>query len=236
MNNIYIPSYNRSNQVRTYEYLEQGYIVVPESQEKEYRKKYGKAVLAIPDDRDGSVARKRNAILDLIKEKTGSGWMIDDDLECLRRKKENTKISGQDALEHFERIELMAKDGEFMFAGFDYSGDNMKLKDMSPFSFNKIFFGCVYVDARDDIKYDERFSICEDVDYFLQKMERHRRVLKDNQYQAMFFGEDGGENSVIRYDQEKQKEFAKIINKKWGYGAMVWKGTGFRFYNPIKGV
>jgi len=236
MDNIFIPSYNRSERVRTYEYLETGYIVVPKSQEKDYRKRYGDAVLVIADKLDGSVARKRNALLELIKENTKQGWIIDDDLECLRRKKENIKMKGDEALEHFERVEVMARDGEFKFAGFDYSGDNMKLKDMSPFSFNKVSFGCVYIDATDGLRYDERFKICEDVDFFLQKMQKHRKILKDNQYQAVFYGDDGGSSSVIGYDIEMQKEYAKKINNKWGYGAMVWKGTGFRFYNPIKGV
>jgi len=236
MNNIYIPSYNRADLVRTYEYLGTGNIVVPESQEKEYKKRYGKAVISIPDKQDGSVSKKRNAILDLIKEQTKFGWMIDDDLEFIRRKKENQRINGQEAIEHFERIEIMALEGRFSFCGFDYSSDNMKLKDMAPFSLNKIFFGCVLVDASDNIKYDERLIICEDVDFFLQKMHKHRKVFKDNQYQAVFYGEDGGQNSVIGYDLERKKQYAKKINNKWGYEAMAWKGTGFRFYNPIKGI
>ena len=62
VNNIYIPSYNRSDLVRTYEYLGTGFIVVPESQKEDYKKKYGNAVLSIPDNKDGSVSKKRNAI------------------------------------------------------------------------------------------------------------------------------------------------------------------------------
>ena len=84
MNNIYIPSYNRSERVRTYEYLGTGHIVVPESQESLYKKRYGDAVITIPDKRDGSVSKKRNAVLDLIQEREtdGYGWVCDDDFIC----------------------------------------------------------------------------------------------------------------------------------------------------------
>ena len=112
MNNIYIPSYNRSERVRTYEYLGTGHIVVPESQESLYKKRYGDAVITIPDKRDGSVSKKRNAVLDLIQEREtdGYGWVCDDDFICLRRKKENLKMDGDEALEHFERLYIMAKE------------------------------------------------------------------------------------------------------------------------------
>ena len=69
MNNIYIPSYNRADLVRTYEYLGCGKIVVPKSQEKDYKKKYGDAVVSIPDKKDGNIAKKRNAIIDLIRQR-----------------------------------------------------------------------------------------------------------------------------------------------------------------------
>ena len=58
MDNIYIPSYNRSDLVRTYEYLGCGHIVVPESQEKKYKKRYGSAVISIPDNKDESESPK----------------------------------------------------------------------------------------------------------------------------------------------------------------------------------
>ena len=238
MDNIFIPSYNRSELVRTYEYLGTGHIIVPESQKKDYRKRYGDAVISIPDSQDGTVSRKKKNTLDLIntKSKDGIGWLIDDDLVSIIRKKENRKLNGEEALEKLEELYILMKDGEFTYSGFDYSGDNLKLKDMTPFSFNKIFFGAVLIDTKDKLRHDESFTICEDVDFYLQKLNNARKVLKDNQYFAKFYGEDGGKDSVIQYNRDMQKEFAKKLNHKWGYNAMVWKGKGFRFYNPIKGI
>ena len=139
MDNIYIPSYKRFEKVRTYEYLGCGKIVVPESQKLDYKKRYGNAVISIPDNRDGSVSKKRNAVLDLIQEEQedGYGWICDDDFVALRRKKENIKMTGDETLEHFERLYIMAKDSGAKYGGFDYSSDNLKLKDMTPFSLTK---------------------------------------------------------------------------------------------------
>tara|TARA_R110000824_G_scaffold15839_1_gene66457 strand:+ start:6129 stop:6845 length:717 start_codon:yes stop_codon:yes gene_type:complete len=238
MSSIYIPSYNRAERVRTFEYLGQGTIVVPESQKKAYCKRYGTAVMAIPDKQDGSVSRKRNAILDLIEQREDDnyGWVIDDDLVALTRKKENIRMNGEETLEHLERLYIMAKDMQATYGGFDYSPDNMKLKDLAPFSLTKIMFGANLIKANDKIRYDERLRLNEDVEFFLQKMNSNRRVIKDNQYFAEFYGTDGAEDSVIKYDRADQRYFATMINNKWGYKAMEWKKTKFQFNHPIKGA
>ena len=238
MCNIYIPSYKRADKVRTYEYLETGYIVVPESQADDYRAKYGDAVLTIPDVQDGSVSKKRNAILDLIAEREDDnyGWIIDDDFIGLKRKKEDIRLTGDETLEVMEKLEIMAKDMGAKYAGFDYSEDNMKLKDMAPFSLTKPIFYITLVNTEDNLKYDERLRINEDVDFYLQKMNNNRRILKDNQYCALSFGKDGGQDSVIKYDRADQRYYATLINNKWGYKAMQWKKTSFRFDHPIKGI
>ena len=238
MNNIYIPSYNRSERVRTYEYLGTGHIVVPESQESLYKKRYGDAVITIPDKRDGSVSKKRNAVLDLIQEREtdGYGWVCDDDFICLRRKKENLKMDGDEALEHFERLYIMAKESGAMYGGFDYSSDNLKLKDMTPFSLTKGVFQVALINANDGIRYDERFRINEDVEFFIQKMNTNRFMIRDNQYVTQCYGEDGGSESTIGYDRAEQRYYATMINNKWGYQAMKWNKTRFEFKHHIKGV
>ena len=238
MDNIYIPSYNRCDLVRTYEYLGCGHIVVPESQEKKYKKRYGSAVISIPDNKDGFVAKKRNAVIDIIKEKEadGYGWLCDDDFVNLKRKKERQKMSREDCLEHFERLYIMAKDMGAKYGGFDYSEDNMKLKDYAPFSLTKVSFGLILLNAKDGLKYDERLLVNEDYDFFLQKINKSRRIIKDNQYVACFYGEDGGKDSVIKYDRSDQRKYATMINNKWGFNTMNWNKTKFEFKHKISGA
>lgn len=238
MNNIYIPSYNRAESVKTYEYLGCGKIIVPNSQVKEYKKRYGNAVIGIDDKLDGSVSRKRNAILDLINKEQSDcyGWIIDDDLVKIRRKKEAKDLEPEEAVELLEKLYLMAKDSNIAYAGVDYSLDNMKLKDYQPFSFTKPMFGGTLIRADDNIKYDERFRLNEDVDFWVQKLNLHRRLLKDNQYAMVFYGQDGGKDSVIGYTNDDRRVYATMLNNKWGYKAMVWNKTRFEFKTPIKGV
>lgn len=238
MNNIYIPSYNRPELVRTYEYLGCGKIIVPKSQEKEYQKRYGEAVQSITDNRDGTVAKKRNAILELIQEEQEDayGWLIDDDLVGLRRKKENITLDTEEALELLERLYIMSKDMEIGYAGVDYSLDNMKLKDYQPFSFTKPIFGGALVCAKDGLRYDERFRINEDVEFWVQKLNLNRRLLKDNQYAMVFHGEDGGKDSVIGYSNNDRRMYATMLNNKWGHRIMNWNKTRFEFKIPLKGV
>ena len=238
MNNIYIPSYNRSHSVKTYEYLGCGKIIVPKSQESDYKKRYGNAVHTIPDERDGSVAKKRNAILDLISEEQedGYGWIIDDDLVKIKRKKENLDLDSEQALELLEKLQIMSTDMGIKYAGVDYSLDNMKLKDMTPFSFTKVIFWGTLVNANDNLRYDERFKINEDVEFWVQKLNLHRKLLKDNQYAMVFYGDDGGKDSVIGYDRNDARVYATMLNNKWGKQIMVWEKGRFRFKTPIKGA
>ena len=164
------------------------------------------------------------------------GWIIDDDLTKIRRKKEAKDLDPEEAVELLEKIYLMAKDSNIAYAGVDYSLDNMKLKDYQPFSFTKPMFGGTLVRADDGIKYDERFRLNEDVDFWVQKLNLHRRLLKDNQYAMVFFGQDGGKDSVIGYTNDDRRVYATMLNNKWGYRAMIWNKTRFEFKTPIKGV
>lgn len=238
MNNIYFPSYNRWEKVRGFDFLGVGKIVVPKSQEDLYKKRYGKNVVAIDDKLDGSVAKKRNAVLDIIEreQKDAYGWIIDDDFYKFKRKKENKELSPDECLEQLERIYIMAKDMDAKYGGVDYSEDNMKLKDMAPFSLTKPIFGMCLVKADDGIRYDTRLRINEDVEFWVQKLNNGRRIIKDNQYVGLFYGEDGGKDSVIKYDTADRLNYANSINNKWGGKFMVWKKTRFEFKTPVNGI
>lgn len=212
--------------------------MVPESQADLYRKRYGDAVDAIPDELDGSIPRKRNAVLDLIQEREQDsyGFMIDDDVFNLKRKKENIRLSGDEALEILERLYIMAKDMGATFGGFDYSEDCMKLKDMAPFSLGKPIYALVLVKADDGVRYDTRFRVCEDVDFWAAKIHSSRRLIKDNQYAALAYGDDGGSDSVIGYNVKTKQHYATLINKKWGQPIMKWNKSSFRFKLPVTAI
>tara|TARA_A100001201_G_scaffold47679_4_gene47836 strand:- start:2191 stop:2904 length:714 start_codon:yes stop_codon:yes gene_type:complete len=237
MYNIYIPSYNRPDNVKTFDYLGTGKIVVPESQKKDYQKKYGEHVLSIDDSLDGNIVKKRNAIINLIKkkEKTKCAWIIDDDLVYIKRKKENKKLKGDVALELMEKTSILFNDMKVGLAGFDYTEDNLKNKDFCPISLNKPFYQIILINTSDNIIYDKKLKVAEDLDIWLQKIIHYRRTLKLNQYCATFYGDEGGEHSVIGWTNDDRIEASKIINKKYGYKVMEYKKR-WNIKIPIKGV
>jgi hypothetical protein len=74
------------------------------------------------------------------------------------------------------------------------------------------------------------------VEFFIQKMNDGRKMIRDNQYVTLCHGEDGGTLSTIGYNRDDQLKYAKLLNQKWGYPAMVWEKTKFRFYHKVKGA
>jgi hypothetical protein len=65
---IYIPSYGRAGKVTTDSIIKKSKVVICEKEYPKY-KKYHSNLFVIPDDRDGTITKKRNAILDLTEEK-----------------------------------------------------------------------------------------------------------------------------------------------------------------------
>lgn len=237
--NIYIISYKRWNVCYTYDFLKTGNIVVPQSQENEYKKRYGDAVLSIPDKMDGNVCKKRNATLDLItKHSNGKGWMLDDDIKKAYWKKPKRLLTGNEFVEHMERMEIMANDINSKLAGFEYTMDMLKYKDFQPFSLNKRIFHCLYINTNDGIRFDINIApVGEDLDFFYQKINSSRHVLKENRIAYVTQGNEGGETSVIGYSKEEQKKALELINKKYGRKLIDFKPDGkYIFKMPINGI
>lgn len=100
---ICVPSYRRAELCIADKYIKGVKIIVPESQEEEYRK-YHENVIAIPDELDWNISKKRNAILDLFPD--DDIVMLDDDIIEFT-KLENwklTKLTWEFAIALFEMI------------------------------------------------------------------------------------------------------------------------------------
>jgi hypothetical protein len=79
--NVVIPSFKRADKLLGKDYFTMAKYVVPESQADAYSKVVGKKrVIALPDDQDGNIGRKRNWILRNISRPL---IMMDDDVRKL---------------------------------------------------------------------------------------------------------------------------------------------------------
>ncbi|GAI75871.1 unnamed protein product [marine sediment metagenome] len=75
---VAIKSYKRAGRVKTLVPFPFAWVWAPESQGDEYREHYGDRVITIPDELDGNLGRKQNAILD----RAPCPWvlLLDDDI------------------------------------------------------------------------------------------------------------------------------------------------------------
>lgn len=232
---ILVPSYKRANDCPTMEMIPSAQVVVPESQKEEYEANFPDRVIAIPDKRDGSVAKKRNATLELV----GEGelfWLLDDDLQQLiRLKSEDNPDIEKTLFNHWQCMEDLGCD----FGGFSVSSDPIKYREFAPFSMTKPSYGAVCL-RRSHLRYDEELKIYEDVDYFLQVMKHKRQCFRDNRFFMQFACNKDKENTTqaggVEYQSEKHDENLQKLLSRWGDCIKIKNGKVNGVKIPVKGI
>lgn len=231
---IVIPSYGRPSNVLTKKFLPNALLIVPESQAEDYRENY-KDVVAIPDKLDGSAAKKRNAILDMFEDDV---FMIDDDVVSVKNLYKDKKISGE-AFEHFIfNAWVMAKDLGAGFFGCNPFSDPRRFKETQPFSLTKQSYGGLGV-IKDELRFNTDLSFCEDLDFFLEKLRKYRKVVRYNFLHIIFHDTGKGAGGVDYSKKEKRLEDCRYLENKWGSDIVRLKNEetieiGVRV--PIKGI
>jgi len=139
---IAIPSYGRPN-VTTKNYFHNAKIYIPKKQEQDYLKNYSASDLVIvPDDRDGSASKKRNAILDFSSD--DYVVMIDDDFIGI-----NTRTFDETQfLEALAVMFQMTEDLKIPLFGFNPSSDPLKAPSYQPFSLIKPVYGFIGINKK----------------------------------------------------------------------------------------
>ena len=233
---IFIPSYGRAGLASTMRILPSAQIVVPLSQLDEYDRFYPGRVVPIPDESDGHIARKRNAILDLLDEDEAC-FMVDDDLLSVDKIKHGKLSDVEQTMEVFSNL---AEDAQAYFGGFSNYNDPGKMAEYAPLSFTKPSYGCVYIRNDSNIRYDESLGRHEDVDVYLQYMLEHRFVLRDNRYYFKFEcnkdvskkAQPGG----IEGGELEHYSALIALRNKWGDLIKIKDGNMNGVHQPIKGT
>ena len=202
----------------THEWFDNPVIVVPKSQEADYRKYYGELVVAIADELDGSAPRKRNAVLNLYPGE--NILMVDDDMTAISRRKNKIPLGKQEIAHLAENAFLMCSEIGAGMWGINMNLDPMKHRDFHPLSLTKPVYWFVGI-LPDDIRYDERLLLGEDLDFYLQKLNKYRKVLRFNNYQPeIFLSKEGGIQQ-----RDKWLECHRIVEQKWGSDIVHIKDT-----------
>lgn len=220
--NIIIPSYKRSEQLLGKDYFTMAKYCVPESQTSEYIKAVGKnRVIAIPDNEDGSITKKRNWILKNIPRPL---IMIDDDVKKLvywdNRKngasylrKEFPKELIHDVFMEF--ISITDQFGAKMF-GISQNTDDRVHKEFQPFNLTNIVLGPFQGHLEHGLWFDDKVGSKDDYDMSLQQLKKYKMVVRFNKYAYECEHGDNKGGIVSFRTKEKEVEWCKNIMKKWG--------------------
>jgi len=231
---IFIPSYGRAGNVTTLEFMPNAQVIVPQSQLKIYQDHYGDSVIAIPDDQDGNVAKKRNAILNLMHDDE-LAWLVDDDLIDIIRIKGILSLDAEEVLyRHWELLDSY----NGLYGGFAISDDPVKYAEYCPFSLTKPSYGCVMIRKHSNLLYDETLGRHEDADYFLKVLHAGGVVIRDNRYFFKFkcnkskaTNRGGIEGSERDYKPSLDK-----LCKRWGSVIKIKKGQMMGINSPRNGA
>ena len=231
-------SYGRHDCATTIELIPESLIVVPESQASDYIKNWGKRVVVVADEKDGSPTKKKNAILDLM-DQGELAWIIDDDLINVKNIQTNRLLKSEEILETLENHWNVMQEMGAGFGGFNTTDDFIRCEEFRPFSLYKISYSCFCV-RKTHIKHDERLKRVDDIDFFLQLVHQGILPFRDNRYFFKFHWNDEKKKEQITQKggidggHEQHTESTEILIKKWGDCVRMKNGRVTGVKVPIK--
>lgn len=164
--NIIIPSYKRYDKLVGYDYFKTAKYVVPRSQYDLYIKGKDKnRFIAIPDDCDGSIVKKRNWILQNIPRPL---VMIDDDVDKIvmteggwyfkkhGRAKQMIPLTPEQAEGVLIDCANLAYQLDCPMFGFNLNTDGRNYQEYKPFSLTQPILGPCCGHLEHDLLYDEK--------------------------------------------------------------------------------
>lgn len=250
MINVVIPSYKRSEYLMGKDYFYMAKYVVPQSQVEDYLKVLDSdRLVIIPDECDGSIAKKRNWILDNIPRPF---IMIDDDVKGLvlydktKEMKVGVKILKEDLEEIFEMLVEMTGEFGCRMGGLTPVPDPMTYREFKPFSLTNMVLGPFTIHLEHDLKYDEWVGSKDDYDMCLQQLNKYKKVFRYNKIAYMDADNEKKPGGIVSYrTMDKEIEWCKRITKKWGNKIIEYNLppkkmndvlNAKKFNPPIKGV
>jgi hypothetical protein len=235
---VAVPSYGRAGKVTTVRVFPEGKIIVPARQADSYRALQelpdGWEVVSIPDDQDGNISRKRNAILRLF---AGEDLvMLDDDYDYIGRwEAGEDRHLDHDGIRHLlaEGFRMVRELGSCLF-GVNVQVDRRFYREYTPISVTNIVLGPFHAwtgERPPDLKYDEDLWLKEDYDLSLQVLRRFHRILRLNAYHYMVDHHNELGGIVGQRNMEEEVRQLHRLQQRWG--SDVVKIQLHRSVNPV---
>ena len=214
---MYCPSYKRAKTAISHKLFnpEKFVYVVREEEEKEYRK-LGANLKLIPSGTVKDIATTRNYILDT--RTTDQLVMVDDDLKSIIRTYNGKQTDmNQEQIDHMILNGFqMAEDCGSPIWGMNVQFDPRFYRIVCPFTFGLIILG-PFIAIRDfSLRYDETLPLKEDYDFFLQHIQKSRRVLRFNMFSYMCDHQKLAGGCQEYRTSEAEKEQFRLLKEKWG--------------------
>lgn len=220
---IAIPTYKRSGNVPTLALFdpEDAHLFVDTGELDLYRKEHPNAKI-VEYKGDKGLTPKLNAILDYARKNGYDAiWKIDDDFEGMayfadgytQRILEPARI-----YQVIERMAVMAKDsGSPLFVTLGIP-DIRKYKRSEPFSlFSTLKIGAYGLLVDNDLRFDERMVMKQDIDMCLQVLLNHRFFIQENRYSFYYRPTMNNKGGVASYrTRDKEMKMMELLRKKWG--------------------
>lgn len=220
-----VPTVGRADSITTMDYITQAVALVSPEDYPRYRDAHPnwgeeRFLIAPPGVQGNGKSRALNWMLDTQWDDCDAIIHMDDDIhwyaahmgdETARRLKE------EEVYELFENFCRLAYEWGCGMWGLSINIDRLSYAEFLPFSLHGYIDGGTVGYVRNDgIRYDEELTIKEDVDYFLQSLEKYHKALRINKYRIYkeSFTNHGG-CQFFRNPENEKKQF-KRMQEKWG--------------------
>jgi hypothetical protein len=215
---VCIVSYKRAGRVTSDRVFRNAFVIVPKSQEEEYRKfelRNGCQVLGIEDKFDGNVSRKRNWCLNNMGDRI---VIVDDDYKSIKvHEGLRTRDLSVDEVDHLLSVGFqLCEDLGTVMWGLNVQTDPQFYREFTPFSLLAPILGPFAGFVKNPLRYDERLFLKEDYDMFLQVIRKYRKVLRFNKfgYFVDHIKQSGG--VVSHRTRNREVEQLQLLQRKWG--------------------
>lgn len=221
-----IPTYKRAGDITSLNLFDEPILFVDTSEMKEYEKTYPE-VKIVEHKGDKGLTPKLNTILDYArKNKYDAVWKCDDDFLGMAYFAEGYTNRTSDKVhikEVIENICRMAQDAGTPLFMSGQVADIRKYPKQSPFNmFATLKLGAYGLLLDNDLRFDERFILKQDIDMCMQVILNYRFVFIDERYSFYCKPTMGNKGGCASYrTREREKEVMNLLKKKWGVEAFT---------------
>jgi hypothetical protein len=188
---------------------------VRESEAEQYRKK-GAELLVIPEGAVKDIATTRNWILD--NRVSDFVVMVDDDMKkvCWMLRRQPTALKPDEITHVLRQAFQLSLDCGSGLWGMNCVGNPKTYSINKPFSFSTVVLGPFFGVLDFSIRYDERFTLKEDYDFFLQHLMKSRKVLRLAWLSYVVDHQKLAGGCQTYRNREKEEAQNKLLQEKWG--------------------